>query len=361
MFCWAVNKICETDGIDHLHQLVPGKDLQAHRHTTASKCIALLGRGLQPWEMEMIYHPRVVLVCQVCGEFNWEKLFPCAKCRFVYTCERQHFRKDHKKWCNTFKTYSEVMGSEQTPNNLENHLQIEVIDKSSMVELMKKVAIDEPEKVQLSELLTYPLTVFHALRQIKLIGQEEVTVLFVGAETQAEVEPLVKWERYLLHMLTVVRVLRLIFLGPELRTFADELTEMCEDCRSQNKQMKCEFINGKFYHEHSVDGKVDLICALNSGMYRQCGFAGGDSWKETMVRLFTLQPAPVLVTEYTSYELKKDLEKVENLFGKLKLLVQPGLNPYASLKPGLNVISEDETPVIFKNYYSVVFKPKKVK
>lgn len=80
-----------------------------------------------------------------------------------------------------------------------------------------------------------------------------------------------------------------------------------------------------------------------------------------MVRLFTLQPAPVLVTEYTSYELKKDLEKVENLFGKLKLLVQPGLNPYASLKPGLNVISEDETPVIFKNYYSVVFKPKKVK
>lgn len=32
--------------------------------------------------------------------------------------------------------------------------------------------------------------------------------------------------------------------------------------------MKCEFINGKFYHEHSVDGKVDLICALNSGMYR---------------------------------------------------------------------------------------------
>lgn len=77
------------------------------------------------------------------------------------------------------------------------------------------------------------MTVLHSLNHIQASPKNEVTVLFIGAEVQAEVQPLQKWEKYLLHFLPSVKTLNLIFLGPELRKnnqeFWDDLP--CHSCR----------------------------------------------------------------------------------------------------------------------------------
>lgn len=100
-----------------------------------------------------------------------------------------------------------------------------------------------------------------------------------------------------------------------------------------------------------------LVCAKLLNIFRDFGYAGTDSWRATILSLFTRGTAPVLVTEYTRLEIEKDLEKLKKLCGTIKTIVQIKTNPFCSLKPGLNIISEEETPVIFKNYFCVILKP----
>lgn len=85
------------------------------------------------------------------------------------------------------------------------------------------------------------------------------------------------------------------------------------------------------------------------------GFNGKDTWTLTLAQIFQ-QPAPVLITEYTSYEINQDMNLISKKFSKPKIIEQPAENPFASVKPNLNIISDEETPVIFKNYYSMVLK-----
>lgn len=57
--CWAVNKVCEVNGINHLYALFNGDDFTSTRHKMARKCMELLGRGLHSWELQVLYHSRV--------------------------------------------------------------------------------------------------------------------------------------------------------------------------------------------------------------------------------------------------------------------------------------------------------------
>lgn len=88
--------------------------------------------------------------------------------------------------------------------------------------------------------------------------------------------------------------------------------------------------------------------------FRRNGFSNHDSWKDTIQELFAKGKPPVIITEYTSHEIKEDLKTIKKEFPKLRFYVEPSINPFASLKPGLNIISEEESPVIFKNYYYTI-------
>ena len=93
-------------------------------------------------------------------------------------------------------------------------------------------------------------------------------------------------------------------------------------------------------------------------IFRDFGYGNVDSWKETIRRLFNENSSPILITEYTGEELQNDLKKLKKQFSNLLFLEEFKTNPFASLKPGLNVLkSKKDSPVIYKNNYRCVLKP----
>lgn len=48
-------------------------------------------------------------VCNVCHDYEFDNLKTCNGCGYVYTCEKNHFKSDHGKWCRNLKTYCEVI------------------------------------------------------------------------------------------------------------------------------------------------------------------------------------------------------------------------------------------------------------
>lgn len=79
-----------------------------------------------------------------------------------------------------------------------------------------------------------------------------------------------------------------------------------------------------------------------------------DTWPETIFAVSKLN-APIVVTAYTEYESPLDLDRfTEESKREMRLLQPPSQNPFASVKPERNFISDDEAPLMFKNYYCFV-------
>lgn len=174
-------------------------------------------------------------------------------------------------------------------------------------------------------------------------------MVFVQAEF--ETDRLEKWEYYLLHFLPSLEHLEVDFIGPELNTAARPRPHrVCLQCREVKKsvsfkQHRC------VYHEAGVS-KPDLVCAFNPGLYRSTGYNGQDSWTPT-VRAVLTTGCPLLTTAYTAKEAGLDLDRLRALhpLASLSVLQPPSVNPFSSMKPSLNFVSDEELPVIFKNHF----------
>lgn len=60
----------------------------------------------------------------------------------------------------------------------------------------------------------------------------------------------------------------------------------------------------------------------------------------------------MILTAYTAAEAPLDLERMKETVGSdLEVLLQPQRNPYRSLRPWRNFVSEEESPIIFKNQF----------
>jgi splicing suppressor protein 51 len=59
---------------------------------------------------------------------------------------------------------------------------------------------------------------------------------------------------------------------------------------------------------------------------------------------------PIVVTSYTEVELPLDLERMRDL-QEVEIELKPQRNPFASLRPERNFVSDDVAPLIYKNYY----------
>ena len=51
-----------------------------------------------------------------------------------------------------------------------------------------------------------------------------------------------------------------------------------------------------------------------------------------------------------------DLQRMKENVDELEVLLQPQKNPYRSLRPWRNFVSEDESPIIFKNQFITVVR-----
>ena len=99
---------------------------------------------------------------------------------------------------------------------------------------------------------------------------------------------------------------------------------------------------------------IFVVCFFNAGLYRSTGYNMEDTWPDTIFAASNLQ-VPIVVTAYTEYESPLDMTRFSEVCQrKLRLVQSPSENPFASVKPERNFISDDEAPLMFKNYYCFV-------
>lgn len=208
----------------------------------------------------------------------------------------------------------------------------------------------------LSQMASGPLTVAHALRKTGGDITEHLVLHLIGAEMRYEGSCPYAWEYFFLHAVPQVRTLHVVMIGPELGgEDAIEEVPLCDACTRRGRRLRVEFVRGLLYHEYTSTARAHIVCAFNPGLHRATGYAGLDTWPETIRAAASVPGRRFVVTAYTKHEAPLDLRRVLACCQvKPRVALSPQRNPYASLKPDRNFISDHEAPLIYKNYYLTV-------
>jgi len=356
--CGAIAKVCVDRKTDHIMQGSLGcsaDDFRVFRYQNMVQCEATVGRPLESWEREMFIFPNV---CGTCHEFRAEHLITCDGCKHSGFC-KDHRNQRHSEWCKLLLLYRNIIRDQYkfgvvSPIIPNTKLSLVPPNVENIKQVFKGIAnyIDFFEFVELTEITTYPITALYALLKNKNQQPKDVTLHVVGAEADFEINKPEKWEYYILHLMPEIESLDIVFIGPELKPTPDQKTvTVCSKCKAAKKSIAFKF-QQDFYHifaRKSRSSKPQLICVFNPGLYRTTGFNNEDTWSPSIVSMFAMG-CPVLVTAYTHKEILLDVQRVRQT-QNIVLHHQPTLNPFSSLKPNLNFVSDEESPVIFKNQY----------
>lgn len=376
--CKVISDICKHERMTNLFQKAVGilpDEYRYYRIYYVNKCAQELGRNLDSWEKEMIYFPQV---CHTCYEFDIQKLTSCHKCHHVSYCKPSHLKSDHDIWCKEFQVYRDFilcqfhhgMIQPSIPKRVLQHYapltgDIRTFMLSTAGVSNKSLLMNKLDLVALTDTGTCPLTVLFSLQNANFSLEEIkfLTIHLVGAEMHFEIDNLRKWELLLLHLIPSLRILKIVFVGPELNSdnaffqIVDK-SKMCRKCHIAGRKVVYDFWKG-LYHDFLKSKnykKPDLISAFNAGLHRLSDFEGKDTWSPTIEAMLKEPDIPVIVTEYTEKEMPLDLQRIQSIVDSLEIIMSPAKNPFASSKPSLNFLSEETIPVIFKNYYITILK-----
>ncbi|XP_035794021.1 uncharacterized protein LOC118467535 [Anopheles albimanus] len=372
--------LCEIAGQrgGHLYQLARKLNVQEYRNLrvhTLNQIELTLKRQLQPYEREIVLFPRICLAPD-CREWRQELLTECKDCRQVSYCAAQPAHlllAAHARWCKAYLLFQKLILRQRILGRIEPVLPTRIITKSSPLpinidetikQLYKSSSAlrDECVYAVLSQIATAPLTALHAYQRTGLPFGSTFTIHLVGAELQFEGDTLDKWEAFFLHLVPEVAVLRVVFVGPELNVEnlpIDIISRirMCRTCRLKCRVVAFDFQSRTMYHDYrrsSSYQRPNLICFFNPGLHRTTGYAGIDSWPET-IRAATEPGCPILVTAYTELESPLDLDRLQRESVRpLNIVQEPAVNPFGSKRPDRNFISDETAPMIFKNYYHFI-------
>lgn len=336
-------------------------------------------RPLKLWETEIVLYPTV---CRSCRRFS-EHLVCCANCGMECYCEEH--ATSHEIWCKEFRTLQRCL--------LLQHQHGSVIPKIPNVRRTIDVARTDLDFDQLmvrvygndryyremdcytysvlSHVCTIPLTALYATQISCPVWSKKTdwTIHVVGAEFHFEGINLHVWEKMFLHFIPNLKRLLVVLIGPELKLPsglpAEVLSKVkhCRECKSTDRTVIVRFQPETLYHELSSDsrrkseiGEADLICIFNPGLYRKTGFAGQDSWRET-IEEFCGRSTPVAITSYTVDEMHWEIARLKSI-SDVEVLLEPRRNPFASIKPDRNFVTDHSNPLIYKNYYVTVVRGK---
>ncbi|XP_046405639.1 titin homolog [Ischnura elegans] len=379
--CQQVQKRIKKSGLQDLygdaHKITDAEEWRKYRCFHIVDIEKRMGRPLLPFEREMFLYPRV---CTVCYKSDPEKLKVCKGCHFINYCSAGHLPISHKVWCKDLKMLLQINQYQSKYGLLRPQIPSINLDFSkpfpkSMKDFFSASLVNDRNSSHfsmyeciLSDVATCPLTICHVFNLLNGVNQSNIpknlTIHLVGAENQFEVEPLSKWDAFLLNLLPQVEKVHLVFVGPELEpTSLDDINDngyQTQEIKTFNssKKLTAEFYYGQLYHDYvnaSSFVKPDLICAFNCGIYRFTGYNNKDTWGPTIASMVKDTNIPILLTAYTEVEAPKDVARFKKQCS-CNELISPMKNPFASMRPNLNFVSDDETPLIYKNQYLSVVK-----
>ncbi|XP_015608487.1 uncharacterized protein LOC107274178 [Cephus cinctus] len=370
--CKIFTEVCIKNGGLSLAENTRGDDYRILRVKLIEKIQNSARRPLSLWEKEIILYPRV---CAKCHRFG-NDLKPCSHCEMVLHCAGHE--NEHLKWCPEYRLYQKILSmqykhgnvnpdipnvicedSKILPNNFDSFI-FEIYSSSLYYRIM-----DCYTYATLSHVSTVPLTSLYAFQKSRAnwSTNDSCTIHVVGAEFQFEGLNLHVWEKLFMHLQPNLKSLHIVLTGPELYVPDVPLdllgkVPLCSRCRKSSRKIKVSYVSRKLYHEYCRTSddyvKPDLICLFNPGLYRLTGYNGTDTWPET-IREACNSTAPIVVTAYTEHEIPRDIERIQSICD-MSFILKPQRNPYASLKPDRNFVSDDTVPLIYKNYYISIVK-----
>ncbi|XP_053955000.1 uncharacterized protein LOC128861113 isoform X7 [Anastrepha ludens] len=372
------------------------EQFRSYRIVTIRKIESIINRALTATEQEVILFPRIC--CNgSCREYNFKKLVDCEHCgqriyreiilyELIYKAaycrdKPEHLNKSHDQWCESHQLFKKLQLLQAKFGQIEPALPSKILRDipgacCNTKQILTKLdcAVRDPCKfAALSQISTCPLTAWFALKLCgNLKKSEEVTVHLIGAEIEFEVDALHKWELFFLHINPNTTTLNVVFIGPELNQGNVPFQQLmktnlfifvhtfrcCKSCRKLKRTVNYRFQSQLYHNYCSLPTFLppDLICFFNAGLYRYNGFQMEDTWPET-IRIATNIKCPIVVTSYTEYESPLDISRlVQESSRHLNVVLPPTLNPYASKKPERNFISDEDSPLMFKNYYCFVIE-----
>ncbi|XP_053954996.1 uncharacterized protein LOC128861113 isoform X3 [Anastrepha ludens] len=396
--CYALQQMADESG-GHIFRKCgefTAEQFRSYRIVTIRKIESIINRALTATEQEVILFPRIC--CNgSCREYNFKKLVDCEHCgqriyreiilyELIYKAaycrdKPEHLNKSHDQWCESHQLFKKLQLLQAKFGQIEPALPSKILRDipgacCNTKQILTKLdcAVRDPCKfAALSQISTCPLTAWFALKLCgNLKKSEEVTVHLIGAEIEFEVDALHKWELFFLHINPNTTTLNVVFIGPELNQGNVPFQQLmktnlfifvhtfrcCKSCRKLKRTVNYRFQSQLYHNYCSLPTFLppDLICFFNAGLYRYNGFQMEDTWPET-IRIATNIKCPIVVTSYTEYESPLDISRlVQESSRHLNVVLPPTLNPYASKKPERNFISDEDSPLMFKNYYCFVIE-----
>lgn len=371
--CKILTKICRTEGA-----LAAAKEFSAeHYRIYRLELIRIIecgmDRPLTLWEREIVLYPPV---CRTCRDSS-NDIKCCPTCSMDYYCE-DHVE-DHQKWCKDFQIFRKILFMQHRHGRVDPYVP-NVPEKmtptlpDNLDLLMARLyagssyycRMDCHTYSTLSQLSTVPLTTLYSVQASfpNWRSIEAYTIHVIGAEFHFECMDLHVWEKLFLHFMPELKNLSLVFVGPELQLPAIPVKllakiKTCFDCKRSDRSINVSFQPGKCYHEFARTGefvKPDILCLFNPGLYRRTGYDGKDTWPASIRRMCDLR-VPIVVTSYTAHEIPWEMARIKSI-ADVEEILKPQRNPFASVKPDRNFVSDDAVPLIYKNYYIAIVKGK---
>ncbi|XP_035454816.2 muscle M-line assembly protein unc-89, partial [Spodoptera frugiperda] len=379
--CFAVSTIVHLKDQKHIYgdaKNLTGHDYRLIRMQMIVSCEKVLKRRLVPWEQEALLYPRVCAHVP-CREWRQSKLSDCQGCGQISYCtdNPDHFPKSHSRWCKSYSLYEKLVSYQQTKGRLEPKMPTKVLREpqqipekinevlASMYE--EKIDINDIQYAALTQLATAPLTAAycHQLCRNKagpvtngVNKKSSFTIHVVGAELQFEADALNKWEVFFLHLRPELQELRVVLINYNLNPSNLPLEllgkiKLCDNCRQNSRRVVFNFQDKRTYADYKNSEDFvppDIVCAFNPSIQRSSVYNGKDPWPTTIDAILKLK-IPFIITGYTITELHKDCIRVKECSETgYNFITEPKYNNFASVRPDRNFISDDEMPLLFKNY-----------
>ncbi|CAH4032250.1 unnamed protein product [Pieris brassicae] len=354
-----------------------GHDFRVLRMEIIISCEKMLKRKLVPWEQEALLYPRI---CNnsACREWRQGLLTDCQGCGQISYCTEHpaHLPISHQRWCKSYALYQKLVSYQQKLGRLEPTLPTKVMPADyqipeTMNEVLaslyeEKLEMSDVDYAAVTQIATAPLTAAYCYQTNGknfngFTKKSTLTIHIVGAELQFEADILNKWEIFFLHLHPDVKDLRVVLISRDLNPSnlpLDLLSKikLCETCRLSNRRLLFKFIDKKTYQDYFNSDeflKPDIVCSFNQSIERASIYNGRDHWPSTIKCISKLK-TPLLITGYTLNELIRDISRVQKL-SNFNVINEPKHNYFASIRPDRNFITDDEMPLLFKNYcYTVI-------
>ncbi|XP_011865162.1 PREDICTED: uncharacterized protein LOC105560561 [Vollenhovia emeryi] len=294
-----------------------------------------LGRRLLGYEEQMFVYPKE---CVICNELDGQSLKDCRDCAASH-CKDHINGTEHKDICGPLGLcYRLHVSHSSVSKKLEVRFCAHTAKSDTCQDMHEFIATyvdltvhqevsSDLLKLEYSQYLFRPLTLFHAMRILKYVPERQDLIIHVVNSTQLDVAHFTGWNMLIMLKLIEVTSLKIIMIGADIECRFHALLES----EQQKKECSFEFHNMSYvsYVGSSSFVKPDLVVGFDSGVEMNTRVSSEETW----IQLIAKQNCPFVLTSYTQKDLETEIEIINTILDRKVKYHYNGENPFASFRP----------------------------